>query len=217
MLSDLFNNPFYFFVWIIALLAAITIHEFAHAITADRLGDPTPRLQGRITLNPLAHLDPLGTLMMLLIRLGWGKPVPVDPYNLRNPRRDMAIISVAGAVANLLLAAMLSILLRIFILGGFTGFVPSFLEVIIRPVVIMNVFLAVFNLVPIHPLDGGKVLIGILPEELAKQWDKFLQQYGTFLLIILIFPFFGGSLISNLIFPIANTIISILLPGIPII
>src|SRR5688572_2528428 len=113
MLGDLFNNPLSFFLWLVALTIAITIHEFAHAYTADRLGDPTPRLQGRLTLNPLAHLDPMGTLMMLLVRFGWGKPVQFDPFNLRNPRRDGAIISLAGPVSNFLLATLCSILLHI--------------------------------------------------------------------------------------------------------
>src|SRR4030042_6600170 len=103
MLQYLFTNPFSFAIWAAALLVAITIHEFAHAWTADHLGDPTPRLTGRLTLNPLAHLDPIGTLMLLIIRLGWGKPVTVDPFNLRHPKRDMALISLSGAVANFLL------------------------------------------------------------------------------------------------------------------
>lgn len=217
MLSELFNNPFYFFVWIFALLVAITIHEFAHAWTADRLGDPTPRLQGRLTLNPLAHLDPLGTLMLLIIRLGWGKPVQVDPFNLRDPRRDMALISVAGAAANLLLAVFLSLIPRVIYLGGYNIPFLVLIEIIIRPVIILNVLLAVFNLIPIHPLDGGKIIAGLLPENLAQQWDQILNQYGTILLIFLIFPWFGISLISAFIYPIANFIVSLLLPGTPVI
>ena len=103
MLGVLFNNPLSFLFWLVALAMAITIHEFAHAYTADRLGDPTPRLQGRLTLNPLAHLDPLGTLMLLLVRFGWGKPVQFDPFNLKNPRKDGALISLAGPASNLLI------------------------------------------------------------------------------------------------------------------
>src|SRR3990167_795118 len=114
MLGELFNNPFAFFSWLIALITAITIHEFSHAWSADRLGDPTPRSQGRLTLNPLAHLDPLGTLMMLLVKFGWGKPVQFDPYNLKNPKRDAAIISFAGPFSNLILASILAIVLRLF-------------------------------------------------------------------------------------------------------
>ncbi len=95
MLDTLFSNPLIFTGWLVSLVIAITVHEFAHAFAADRLGDPTPRLQGRLTLNPLSHLDPLGTILLILVRFGWGKPVQFDPYNLENPRRDSAIISFA--------------------------------------------------------------------------------------------------------------------------
>src|SRR3989338_7102351 len=102
MLFDLFSSLETLFIVIIALLSAITIHEFSHAWVADRLGDPTPRLMGRVTLNPLAHLDPIGTIALLLIGFGWGKPVPFDPFNLENPRRDSALIALAGPASNLI-------------------------------------------------------------------------------------------------------------------
>src|SRR5438876_3599187 len=107
-------NPIEFVLGLAALIIAITIHEFSHALAAEHLGDPTPRLQGRLTLNPLAHLDPLGTILLILVRFGWGKPVVFDPYNLRNPRRDGAIISIAGPVSNVLLAIVCSLLLHVF-------------------------------------------------------------------------------------------------------
>lgn len=217
MLGELFNNPASFATLIFALLVAITVHEYAHAYAAERLGDPTPRLAGRLTLNPLAHLDPIGTLMLLIIRLGWGKPVPVDPFNLRHPRRDMAIISFAGPLTNLITATGLSILLRIFYLLVTFSFFSLLLEAVIIPVVILNVTLAIFNLTPIHPLDGGKVLIGLLPEEAARKWDQTLSQYGFIILLFLIFPWFGFSLIVTIIFPLVNFILSILLPGAPLI
>src|SRR3989339_337614 len=114
MLSILFTNPLVFLVFALGLVLAISIHEYAHAAAADRLGDPTPRAMGRLTLNPLAHLDPVGTLVILVTgAFGWGKPSPYDPYNLRNPQRDTALIALAGPVSNLLLALGLSLIARL--------------------------------------------------------------------------------------------------------
>src|SRR3989344_2874340 len=112
-MDNLLSNPAELLFIIPTLLAAITVHEFAHAWTADRLGDPTPRLQGRLSLNPLKHLDPLGTLMLLLFRFGWGKPVQFDPFNLKRPRQDGALISLAGPASNLSLALLLSLFVRL--------------------------------------------------------------------------------------------------------
>ncbi len=211
MLGELFTNPSGFLIWIVALLVAITVHEFAHAWSAERLGDPTARLAGRITLNPIAHLDLLGTIMLIIARIGWGKPVPVDPFNFRHPRRDMAITSFAGPAADLVLAAILAIVIRLayFALGP----TATILEIFLQPIIILATILAVFNLLPIHPLDGSKVLVGLLPQNLAEDYDRFSHQYGVLILIFLIFPFFGAPLISQIIFPIVNLILSLLLPG----
>lgn len=201
--------------YVIALIIAITVHEFAHAYTADRLGDPTPGLQGRLTLNPLAHLDPLGTLMLFLVRFGWGKPVQFDPYNLRHPRRDAAIISFAGPVSNLITATVASILLHVLALA------PSALSLVLTDllslVIILNVMLAIFNLIPVHPLDGFKIVGGILPVEYARQWYE-LEPYGMIFLLFLIFPVFGGTApVVKFISPVINFLLTILLPGQPII
>lgn len=220
MMGDLFNNPLSFLYWIAALIVAITIHEFSHAYLADRLGDPTPRLQGRLTLNPLAHLDLLGTLMLFLVRFGWGKPVVFDPFNLRHPRRDAAIISLAGPVANLTLAAICSLLLRVLFASRvalsfniFTGLFTFFLLGLLQPVIVLNVVLAIFNLVPIHPLDGFKIVGGILPKEYAKQWYE-LEPYGLIFLLFMILPIFGSTApIIALISPVINLILKLLLPG----
>lgn len=219
MLDQLATNPLGFLFWLLALVIAITIHEFSHAYSADRLGDPTPRLQGRLTLNPLAHLDPLGTLMLLIARFGWGKPVVFDPFNLRHPRRDAAIISFAGPLSNLITATFCAVLLQILLqyrlalLGNSLGIAVYALMGILRPIIILNVVLAIFNLVPIHPLDGFKIVGGILPKEYAQQWYE-LEPYGMIFLIFLIFPIFGGSSpISNIISPIINGILTILLPS----
>ena len=215
MLNILFTNPVLFLVWACALLVAITIHEYAHAWAADRLGDPTPRLQGRLTLNPLAHLDPIGTIMLLLVKIGWGKPVQFDPYNLQNPKRDTALISLAGPFSNLALATLLSLVLRL-VSSPFSAL--HFLSFLIPPFIFLNLVLAIFNLIPIHPLDGGKILIGLLPHKDAYQVDRFLNQYGMLILLFLLLPVWNGSSpILFIITPIINFLLSILIPGSPII
>lgn len=217
MLSYLFTSPLYFLIYTAAILIAITVHEFAHAWMANRLGDPTARLAGRISLNPLVHLDPLGTLALLIFRFGWGKPVPFDPYNLQNPRKDSALISFAGPAANLILAVLLAGVVRM----GHLFFNPGsayMLEIIITPFIFLALTLAIFNLLPFHPLDGGKIIVGLLPEKLAYQWDEILQRFGFFLVIFLILPLFGGhSLVSLIIFPIIKGLLNLLLPGSPLI
>lgn len=191
---------------LVALILAIDIHEFSHAWMAEHLGDPTPRLQGRLTLNPLAHLDPLGTLLLLLVRFGWGKPVQFDPYNLRNPRRDGALISIAGPISNMLLATICAIIVRFPI--------PDILAAFLAELAIMNVVLGIFNLVPIHPLDGFKIVEGFLPEDQAVEWHQ-LERYGIIFLLILLLPIFnGGALISTIISPPINFVLKYLLPGV---
>jgi Zn-dependent protease len=212
-LTSRFSNPLSFLIFVITILAAITIHEFFHAWAANRLGDPTAKLSGRLTLNPIAHLDPLGTLMLLIIGFGWGKPVPFDPYNLRHPRRDSALISFAGPAANLVFALLLSLVVRLLQLFTPSIYIILF-EAILGSFIYWAIVLAIFNLIPIHPLDGGKVLVGLLPEKLAYQWDDFLNRYGFFIIIFLILPLFGGySLVSLVIFPIVRFILTLLLPG----
>ena len=190
--------------FLFGLVIAITIHEFSHALIADRLGDPTPRAQGRLTLNPLAHLDPVGTVMLLLFRFGWGKPVIFDPYNLAHPRRDAGIISLAGPVSNLLLATVLALVLRFLPLPQL--FAPFFYLTIL-----MNITLAVFNLIPVYPLDGEKILAALLPRDLAYEYQTVMSRYGTIILIFMILPLFGTSPIISLISPIINFISRLLL------
>ena len=204
MLATLFSNPILFLFWMIALVATISIHEYAHARMADRLGDPTPRAMGRLSLNPKAHLDPLGTLALLLIGFGWGKPVPFDPYNLRSPRRDSALIALAGPASNLLFAFVLSMLIR---------FVPLtyLLTSLISILVSLNIMLAIFNLVPVFPLDGEKILSGFLPAGLAQEYSNIMRQYGTLILIFLLLPLGGTSPISALISPVIGWITQLLL------
>ena len=173
----------------IGLLLAITIHEFSHAYAADRLGDPTPRAMGRLTLNPLAHLDPIGTLMIFIAHFGWGKPVPIDPYNFKNPRRDEIIVALAGPISNIILGSTIGII------SLTTGYFNEILYII----AIVNFSLAVFNLIPIPPLDGSKVFLNLMPVEKAYEWEKAFERYGFFIVAACLFLPIGGSNIINII------------------
>lgn len=209
MLDLLFNQPLSFLIWAFALLIAVSIHEFSHAWAADKLGDPTPRLAGRLTLNPLAHLDPLGTIALLIARVGWGKPVPIDPYNFKNPRKDSALASLAGPASNLIFALVISIIAKLLTTTGLFGY---WIVVLTMPMLVLNVGLAVFNLIPVPPLDGAKILSGILPLEKALRFEESMSQYGIILLIFLILPLFNGvSLISIIIYPIIDFLVQLLL------
>lgn len=175
-LLSLLQNPLDLLYFALALLLAITVHEFSHAWVANYLGDPTAKKAGRVTLNPLAHLDPLGTIMLLLVRFGWGKPVPINPNNFKNPKLGSALTALAGPTSNFLLANLLAI---IFKLGHLTG-TPfgAFLVLAIY----MNLVLMVFNLLPIPPLDGSKFFALFFP---VLDNPKF-EVYGPFILIAFI-------------------------------
>lgn len=183
--------------FIVAILVAITVHEASHAWSAYRLGDRTAKAMGRITLNPVAHMDPMGTLMMVMSAIagfgfGWGKPVPVNPYNMRRvgPKTGMALTSLAGPMSNLITAGVLTLPLRF-------DLIPSFgLAQFIFIIAMVNVFLALFNLIPIPPLDGFSVLLGVLPNRQAANLEQ-LRQYGPLLLLALVF--FGMNVIGRFI------------------
>jgi len=194
---------------LLILILSVSFHEWAHALIADRLGDPTPRAHGRLTLNPLAHADLFGTILLPLVLLitgspiffAWAKPVPIDPYNLKNPRRDEALLAFAGPATNLLLALIFALFAR------FTG--PSTFTL---TAVLVNLSLAIFNLLPLIPLDGSKILLGLLPLEKSLEWEEALRHYSSALLILLILPLGGQSLISRFISPLISTIFHLIYP-----
>ena len=197
----MFQQPIVFVLVAVALVICLTIHEFAHAYVAHKLGDDTAKLLGRVTLNPLAHLDPIGTVMLLFAGIGWGKPVPFNPYNLKNPKRDGAIIAIAGPASNFVLAIILTILFKLFADISLIG-------IFLYTTISYNIILAVFNLIPLHPLDGFKVVNGFLPENLSIQWLQ-IAPYGIWVLILMIVT----GTIQNIISPAVNSVMFVL--GLP--
>lgn len=192
---------------IIIFFLAVVIHEYAHGVTAYWLGDRTAKYAGRLTLNPLAHIDPFGTILLPILLIisrspvifGWAKPVPINYWGLRNPKKDILWVGLAGPLANIILAASLSLLLKM----GLT--VSTFITHLILQGILINLVLAVFNLMPIPPLDGSRILISILPANLTKQYAA-IERYGFIILFILLyFRFF-----DYIIWPIVNLLLAIL-------
>jgi Zn-dependent protease len=193
---------------LIILFLGIPIHEWAHAWSAYQLGDDTASLQGRMTLNPMAHLDPIGSLLLLISGFGWGKPVPVIPYRMHtNPRVGMAISAAAGPFANFVLAMLLAIPFRMgWATGSFT--IRSLLRIAIE----INLGLMLFNLIPVFPLDGEKVLVGLLPSRWGDSLLR-LRPFGMLILAVLLFilPRLGVDLIGMVIGPVYGVLLSLLL------
>lgn len=183
---------------IIALLFAITIHEFSHAAVANYLGDPTARYQGRLTLNPLAHLDFMGTLMLFFIGFGWGKPVPVNPYNLYHPKRDSAFVSLAGPGSNILMAIAISLPYKYLTLKGGSPEWADFLGTLLD----LNLILAIFNFIPLPPLDGSKMVGIFVSPRYERGYQQFLEEgvkyFIGFVLIdsFVLYPILGFSILS---------------------
>lgn len=187
-----------------AILWALTVHEVAHAWVADRFGDSTARLAGRITLNPIKHIDIIGIISMFLFRFGWAKPVPVNPLFLRNPKRDIILVSLAGPAVNLLSGIVFSLLLRLMLSANFhASFFPFYAIVIYA--VLFNFVFCLFNLIPIPPLDGSQVLYNLLPPAWAQGYARF-SRYGMFFLlgIILLGYLTGFSLLWSWIGPVVG-------------
>ncbi len=180
----MFQLAFYIFI----IMGAI-LHEYSHGFMADKLGDPTARFEGRLTFNPLKHIDLFGTIILPLILIlttgiafGYAKPVPYNPYNLKNPKRDAALVGAAGPLSNLLVAGLLGLVMRFLPFNTFTYVLGIGL--------LVNIILAVFNLVPIPPLDGSKVLLAFIPDSWATYWEN-LERWGIFLVFIFIYYFFS--------------------------
>jgi Zn-dependent protease len=193
------------------VLFAITVHEASHGWAALKKGDPTAFHMGRITLNPIRHIDPVGTILLPLILIimgappfGWAKPVPVNPLNLKDPRKDNLIISIAGPVSNISVAAVAFILLKLLMnldpslvygRAGFSNLLSPIIQILYLTVVI-NIILAIFNMIPIPPLDGSGVIMGLISEEAAQKYEQ-IRPYGFFILIVLIMTGFIGRILGG--------------------
>ena len=229
-LSVLSDSPFAFLILIAAfafsLFAGLTVHEFSHALVADRLGDNTPRRFGRLSLNPLAHLDPFGSAMIFFIGFGWAKPVPVNPFATADPKRTMTLTAFAGPASNVVIAGIAGFPINAgwvpfhhpFVNPGFasqfaelwTSSPLDLLGLFLGTVVLLNVILAVFNLLPIAPLDGFNVLVGLLPDDLSRQLAA-TARWGPAILIVLIFlPRFTGwdSPLITVMGPVINVLLN---------
>lgn len=188
------------------ILMALTFHEFAHGYVAYRFGDPTAKNQGRLTLNPLKHLDPFGTLAFLILKFGWAKPVPVNPNYFQNPKKDMLWVALAGPATNLILAIICGFLTKFTIaVYPLVAEVPLAysilypLRIFFEVSVEINLILCIFNFLPIPPLDGSKILVGVLPPDMARSYAS-IERYGFIIILILIF----SKVLSKVLFPIVN-------------
>jgi Zn-dependent protease len=205
-----------------ALLVGITVHEFSHAFAATRLGDPTPRYRGRLSLNPLAHLDPVGTMLLFLVGFGWGKPVEVNPRLMRgDPKTNMALTAAAGPLSNLVVAALAGLAIKLDIVPWRSPFnVPNlaywsaddYLGLYLSSIVLFGILLALFNLIPLWPLDGFSVAVGILPRDLSQELER-VRLWGPGLLLLFLFgiPIFTGwNPLFDLLRPAVNGVASLL-------
>lgn len=212
VLSYIFSNPVIFLALAFSMLVSLAFHEFSHAWMANYLGDDTAKYAGRLTLNPFAHIDLFGLMLFLFIGFGWGKPVPFNPYNLRNQRYGPALVGIAGPAANMILAVLFGFILRLILTFTDQGVGNAAVQFLFY-VVLINVLWMLFNLIPLPPLDGSKVLFAFLPDSMD-QIKMQLEQSGPFILffIIIIDRFIGISIFERL-FGFASDIVSLLVGG----
>lgn len=195
------------------ILLSLTVHEYFHGWTANKLGDPTAKMRGRLTLNPIAHLDILGTILMFVVGFGWAKPVPIDPRNFKDPKKDTILVAIAGPLSNLVMALAAGLALRYMIPRMVSGEISSegvypVIAIILVLTLVYGIALAVFNMIPIPPLDGSRVLYGLLPNRYAYAYSRF-EPYGVIFLFILFI--FGGGIFKYLLLPVSY--ISVMLSG----
>lgn len=195
-------------VWAIPVIFAITVHEVAHGWVANYLGDATAKSRGRLTLNPIKHIDPIGTVLLPAILLylggfvfGWAKPVPVTWQNLRNPRRDMALVAAAGPLANLVMMMLWAILAKLILMTHPSSDIAGLLLVMCSAGIIINIVLMVLNLFPVLPLDGGRVMTSLLPANMARAYAR-LEPFGLIIIVVLL----ASGILGKILLPIVGTI-----------
>ena len=193
----------------VALVVGITFHEFSHAVVADQLGDHRPRALGRVSLNPLRHLDPLGALFFLLAGFGWGKPVPVNAYALRPGRTGLTYVALAGPIANFAVAAAVAVIFRVLQLAGLLD--APFLREVVALIVYFNVALGLFNLIPIPPLDGYNVVLPLLPPRQSFAVQRYAQYGYVVLLLLLVLSYGPGNGPLGWLFGLAGRIAAVML------